>query len=637
MQKFLLFTRIVLWLAVLNTGKLFSQTGSVLDNSFSGDGIVVTNISGTSEDKVYDVEVAPDKKIVVTGMTRKSGNADLLIIRYNPDGTLDNTFSGDGIVVTSLGSMLESGGALVIQPDGKIIVMVNIMEGSEYNSMLLRYNVNGTLDNSFSGDGKLTIDFSAWDDQMNDVALQADGKIVVAGSTDDGAFSSKIFVARFMSNGSYDASFNSTGYKMIDIVAGDIDYATDLEIQPDNKIVMSAFAGDITLSVVIIRLNTNGSFDGSLGNNGIARSDWGAPHLAIARELELQTDGKIVLSGDVDWAPNTYNISHAVVARYNSDGTFDKSFAGDGQMELDFHNPNNPPAPASQIESVESLDILPDGKIIAGGWTSDFISPWYFAVARINTNGTFDNSFGNKGFAYTDIGNDFEEDIETSLVTQADGNILHCGYTLNNGNYDVTVVRYLTGSSPADPCSAAPAGLYADNIKATRARLHWNAATGAAKYKVQYRRAGASAWTSSTAAANVKNLTGLTPSVTYQYRVSILCAGFPQSPWSSIKTFTTLSAGLSEKAGQQEVSLYPNPVQSRNAVTVKLAGASATSMHRIQILNITKQVVYTTSIKGNSASIATGNLKPGVYFVQVIAEPGNEQTIPYALKKLIIK
>jgi uncharacterized delta-60 repeat protein len=153
------------------------NTDGTLDTTFSGNGYVRTDFTG-DDDRAYAVAVQTDGKIVVAGQTSNINNPgspadkDFGLVRYNSDGSLDTSFSGDGKAVTGFGAD-EEAHALVIQPNGKLVA------AGYYSVALARYNSNGTLDTSFSGNGT-TVTGGAWAWAM---ARQPDGKFVVAGGT----------------------------------------------------------------------------------------------------------------------------------------------------------------------------------------------------------------------------------------------------------------------------------------------------------------------------------------------------------------------------------------------------------------------------------------------------------------------
>jgi len=213
----------------------FNPDGS-LDTSFDGDGKVTTNFG--INDAGNAVVLLPDGKIVVAGQTGLTGT-DFALARYNPNGSLDNTFDIDGKVTTDFGSV-DVGYGAVVQADGKVVVAGYSTIDPWDVFALARYNPDGSLDSSFDGDGRVTTDFGGTDDRGHDVILQPDGKILVAGQTDS-ITDYNFALARFNPNGSLDISFDHDGRVITDI-NGNTDMGMAIALQPDGRIVMVGIA-----------------------------------------------------------------------------------------------------------------------------------------------------------------------------------------------------------------------------------------------------------------------------------------------------------------------------------------------------------------------------------------------------------
>ncbi|MCB0759583.1 MAG: T9SS type A sorting domain-containing protein, partial [Flavobacteriales bacterium] len=173
------------------------NTDGSLDNSFSADGKLTTAF-GTGDGSGSAVAIQVDGKIVVAGYASNGTDDDLALTRYNTNGTLDNSFGMDGKVTTAFGTGDDHGYAVAIQPDGKILVAGDAFNGTNYDLALARYNTDGSLDNGFSDDGKVTTAFGTDDEYGSSVAIQPDGKLIVAGSSNDGT-TNDFAVARYIS------------------------------------------------------------------------------------------------------------------------------------------------------------------------------------------------------------------------------------------------------------------------------------------------------------------------------------------------------------------------------------------------------------------------------------------------------
>jgi len=174
-----------------------------LDTSFGGgDGIVTTLLAGTDDNDSYSVVIQGDGKIVVAGYswTFSSFRSDFALVRYNADGTLDTDFGTGGQVTTNFGSSSEIR-SIALQSDGKIVAA----GFSANNFTVARYETNGDLDNTFSGDGKLTTDLGS-SDEIQSIAIQSDGKIVAAGNSGN-----NFAIARYETDGDLDNTFSGDG------------------------------------------------------------------------------------------------------------------------------------------------------------------------------------------------------------------------------------------------------------------------------------------------------------------------------------------------------------------------------------------------------------------------------------------
>ena len=167
---------------ILTSGIATAQPGS-LDNTFGSGGKLTTAI-GSSDDIGYSVAIQSDGKILVAGASGNNPNYDFALVRYNSNGSLDNTFGTGGIVTTDFGSNCDKGYSVAIQNDGKILVAGASNNGSDWDFTLVRYNSNGSLDNTFGSGGKVTTTIGIIVDYGYSVAIQSDGKILVAGCSD---------------------------------------------------------------------------------------------------------------------------------------------------------------------------------------------------------------------------------------------------------------------------------------------------------------------------------------------------------------------------------------------------------------------------------------------------------------------
>jgi uncharacterized delta-60 repeat protein len=443
----------------------YNADGS-LDNAFSGDGTQTTDFAGDQDASASGVALPGDGRIVVAG-TISGGTGDVFTVgRYDADGSLDATFSGDGIQTASLAGSGGEAHAVMVQPDGKIVAAGL---GSGPNFVLARYDLDGSLDTAFSDDGEQATEF-AGNNHANDVAIQPDGKLVVVGDDGEGHFAlsrynadgsldttfagdgeqitpvgfvygansivlqpdgkivvagdgpNQFGIARYNSDGSLDSSFSGDGVSSVPVPNG-ISSAKDVVLQPDGKIVAVGTVGfEGSGMFALVRLNSNGSLDTTFSGDGVQTTSFGYSVNAVA----LQPDGKIVAAGgDHDFA----------LARYNADGSLDTTFSGDGTQTLDLH----------AFRGATGVAVQPDGKIVAVGTEFDVDGSSVaadFAVARFNPDGSLDPTFSSDGKQTTDI-DGFDEAYAMAL--QPGGKIVAIGAgtaAIGDPGWDFELARY---------------------------------------------------------------------------------------------------------------------------------------------------------------------------------------------------
>jgi len=343
-----------------------------LDTSFSSDGLLTTDF-GSGYDRALAVAVQADGKIVTAGYADNGVNRDFALARYNPDGSLDTTFSSDGLLTTAVGSSSEAR-AVAVQADGKIVAAGSAWSDINPDFALARYNPDGSLDTTFDTDGLLTTDFGS-SSEARAMAVQADGKIVAAGSAyNNGIFNSVFALARYNPDGSLDTTFSGDGLLTTAVGSYD-DIAYAVALQADGKIMVAGHAyNGSTYDFALARYNPDGSLDTTFSGDGLLTTAVGSSSAANA--VAVQADGEIVAAG------NAYDGSTAdfALARYNPDGSLDTTFSSDGLLTTDFGSSDGAYAVALQA----------DGKIVAAGYVFND-SNYDFALARymLSDSGSF--------------------------------------------------------------------------------------------------------------------------------------------------------------------------------------------------------------------------------------------------------
>ena len=356
----------------------------------------------------------PDGKIVGVGVINAGSGIDFAVVRYNKNGNLDSSFSGDGkqtidFSTAASGVSSDYANAVTVQPDGKIIVagrsdIRKLSGGTQAFLRLARCNSDGSPDSTFDNDGKQESTIPYYFDRCI-LAVQQDGKIVVAGN-----FLSRL--VRFNANGTLDSTFKAE----ISEGAEAFYSVNSMVIQKDGKIVIESSLGYDRLKNLLYRFNTDGSLDSSFSGDG-------KQPLRFGSDIALQAGGKIIVT------------SAGSLYRYKTDGSIDSTFGKNGKQSI--------------ADSVRSrlVVVQQDGKILVGGGS---IGPdgslTYFALARFSSDGKPDKTFDKNGV----VTDNFHAGNTTfkNTVVQKDGKILAAGQTWNGNSFDFVIARYNTNGSP---------------------------------------------------------------------------------------------------------------------------------------------------------------------------------------------
>jgi uncharacterized delta-60 repeat protein len=551
--------KISVWLSIfVLSSLLFSIPSAVaavgdLDTSFDTDGKVTTAI-GASSDSANSIALQSDGKIVAVGITYNGSNYDFAVARYNTNGSLDTSFSGDGVVTTAIGASDDVALSIALQSDGKIVVAGYTYNGSNYDFAVVRYNADGSLDTSFDTDGVVTTAIGASDDVVSSIALQGDGKIVVAGHTVNGG-NDDFAVVRYNTDGSLDTSFDTDGVVTTAIGASD-DVVSSIALQSDGKIVVAGITyNGSNYDFAVARYNTNGSLDTSFSGDGVVTTAIGAS-FDYVRSIALQSDGKIVVAG---YSVNGGNFDFAVV-RYNANGSLDTSFDTDGVVTT---------AIGASSDSALSIALQSDGKIVAVGYTNNG-SNYDFAVVRYNTNGSLDTSFSGDGVVTTAIG--ASDDLALSIALQSDGKIVVAGYSVNGGNVDFALARYIASDSTA-PSAPTLNSVTAGDRRVTIA-FTAGANNGAAITDYEYSLNGG-AYTSAGTTTSPFTITGLSGRTAYSVTIKARNSVGLSTASSSLSATTTDSSLDASEAAAEAAR-----VAAANAEAARVAAANAEAVRK---------------------------------------------------------
>lgn len=416
---------ICIFCSILAFTKTIHTQSGLLDASFDADGLVITS-NGLNNESANSCIIQADGKIVVGGFSASGPSADFIVARFNADGSLDNSFDADGLQVIDINGMDDRGTSIAIQFDNKILQAGYSENGSNMDFAVVRYNINGSLDTTFSSDGKILIPVGVNDDFATSIKIQSDNKIIVAGYSLFG-FNNDFSAIRLNTDGILDTTFGNNGI-MITPIGSSQDLCHFLTIQSDDKIVLSGSADNgSNFDVAIARFNTDGSPDNSFDADGKVITDLSNGNEEGYSTI-IQQDGKIIIGG---YRGNVSNPDFFII-RYNSNGTIDSSFGTNGFTTS---------AIGSATDKITSIAQQPDGKVLATGYSFNGID-LDFSLARYTMSGLLDTTFNSIGYLMTDFG--AGGDLAYAVAVQSDFKIVVAGLAYNGANNDLGVARYLS-------------------------------------------------------------------------------------------------------------------------------------------------------------------------------------------------
>ncbi len=429
----LLFSSVLVAHGLMVPAVLNAQAGG-LDATFANAGKYVQDFG--AQDNLTKVRVQPDQKIVAVGTALSPAFAgQLLVVRLNPDGTLDSGFNGTGTVVIT--AFTESYAYdLFFQPDGGIMVVGARADANYQFSMLaMRLNADGTLDNTFGTGGFSEPEISTGDDFAYAVAPLPNGQMLLAGTAIDAAFNNQPVVVRMNADGSIDTTFGSNGVASLPVVNTDNKFWS-VGLQSDGSIVASGHldqgltaGGQFNQDVLVARFTSGGQLDTGFGTGGTVVKPISTELVESAFAMAIAPDDAILLGGYTTLPDFSYD---AFVMKLDADGADDPSFSTDG---LEVFN-------IAVQDVFTGLVLQPDGKLLACGTSGGFFfDPRDQLVARFTASGALDISFDSDGFCLNNVAGNFDE--ANAITLQADGRIVTAGKANTGPNNDITVFRYL--------------------------------------------------------------------------------------------------------------------------------------------------------------------------------------------------
>jgi uncharacterized delta-60 repeat protein len=426
-----------------------------LDSSFGSGGIAGLG----SNVRLLGEAGQSDGKLVVVGQRGVGSGATLIVARLTTAGGLDSSFGGGVVtgppVVSSFGTG-SIGRGVAIQPDGKIVVVGKATDSSGTGTLGMvveRFNANGSLDTGFGSGGVARVLTGQFGDGYA-VAIQRNGQIVAVGTANAATGGTFVAVVRLNSNGSLDPSFGSGGTDVINL--GTDSLALAVALQSDGKIVIagSQAPGLQVPNALIARLTPTGALDPSFNGTGAYAHQYaqGAAYSAF-NALAVQSDGKIVAAGA---ATNGNTSADALIVRFDSNGAQDGSFGAGGVVYST--SAVNTNVGTGGVPGANGVAIAANGDIVAAGTESNAgltgIELWAFTPA-----GAPDSRFGANGKTVTGFGSS-TNGVANALAIRADGSIAVAGESNTPGGSPSGVVaRYIGFSPPMPPPPPKPPAL----------------------------------------------------------------------------------------------------------------------------------------------------------------------------------
>jgi uncharacterized delta-60 repeat protein len=366
------------------------NANGTLDSTFGAGGEVITRVPTSTNDVALDAAPAWNGKVVVGGESVINGSGRMMVARYNANGSLDTTFSTDGITTANFAETSLETAYAVIETGGKLVAAGRAGQ-SDAKMAVARWNSNGSFDTTFGNSGKVLVDFAGWDTRAFGLDVQADGKIVLGGRATSLSDPSDVrfAVARLNTNGGLDSTFSGDGRLLVSFAgfkadASGIAVGNDKGQLPWIVVAGSARVGSDSY-FALAYISPSGVLEPTFEGDG--RMVFGFPGSSWqgATSVDLDPSGRIVVGGSALFGDFTF-----AIARVHANGTFDTSFAGDGMMTVGFSGVTN--EHLSEVRTGPTGAIAAVGRVINSAFTAQ-----YAAVARLNPDGTLMNSFSGDG------------------------------------------------------------------------------------------------------------------------------------------------------------------------------------------------------------------------------------------------
>lgn len=427
----LLFTLVV-------TTTCASAASGDLDDTFGTSGKITTP-SILRGERASGLVIQSDGKIVAAGTrTLSNFSEDFIAIRYASDGSLDTDFGTNGKTTIDFGQREDTANAVALQSNGKIILAGATFSGQNATDFAIaRLNADGTLDTDFDEDGRAQLEIDVFEDAIHALIIDSNGKILVAGSTRSSSTDSEFALARFNTDGSLDTTFGNNGTVTLDFNLEE-DTAHTLAIDPFGNIFVAGASGTgLDSDIALAKLSRSGQLDTSFGTQGKVTTNLGNRE-DIAYDMAIDNNGKILIAGVTQSA--TFG-SDIALLRYTAGGSLDTTFNEDGVVLTDVND---------RTDVALALAVQSDNKILVAGNSHVNGLDDDTVLIRYESDGDLDTTFNFDGIVLTSFTNN--EDIATDIAIQSDDKIVTAGVAadeLNSATF--ALARYLGTDDETPP------------------------------------------------------------------------------------------------------------------------------------------------------------------------------------------
>ena len=333
-------------------------------------------------------------------------------------GDLDPGFAGDGVATTVIGDAAE-GRAVAVQADGRLLVAGSAEVGGDLDVAVARYTTAGTLDPTWGGDGLVTVDVGGEDDLVYGLLVQSDGKVVAVGAsaTDPMGLSFDFLAVRLTSSGALDLTFGGTGWVTVGIGPSS-DYAQSAVATPSNQLVLAGYASNGTdWDVGVARLTADGDLDTGFAGDGTVLVPVGSGD-DHGYAVDRAGDGGLVVAGA--------SVGDVAVVRLTASGALDTAWGGDGVVTVDL---------GAGDDAGAAVDLAPDGDVVVAGTSGGDV-----AVVRLTASGALDAAWGGTGAVTVAVGSG--DDAGRAVAVASDGRVVVAGSSHNGADDDAAVLRF---------------------------------------------------------------------------------------------------------------------------------------------------------------------------------------------------